>query len=149
MSQANIVTTSKTSSLIKSKCYTLSLCKKALKTSLIFSVLSQATAYIIRPADIISTRLTRLSVRYINIRCLIRSILSFGERNLISSGVDFRHGLEQIGTTPEELLSKIHSLEEYRITKRINRTSMDDIVDNANIDRIEYRYNRIKEVALG
>ncbi|CUT16864.1 MULTISPECIES: hypothetical protein [Candidatus Ichthyocystis] len=149
MSQANIVTTSRTSSLVKSSRSTLSLCRSALKTSLIFSVLSQATAYIIKPADIISTRLTRLLVRYMNIQCLIRNILSLGEINLISSGIDVRSGLEQVGTTPEEILSKIHNLEEYRITKRINRTSMDDIVDNANIDRIEYRYNRIKEVALG
>uniref|UniRef100_UPI001F5FA785 hypothetical protein n=1 Tax=Candidatus Ichthyocystis hellenicum TaxID=1561003 RepID=UPI001F5FA785 len=106
------------------------------------------TAYIIRPDDIISTRLNRLSVRYMNIRCLIRSILSFGERNLISSGIDIRSRLEQVGTSPEEVMSKIHGLEEYRVTKRINRTSIDDIADDASTSMIESRYNNLKEVTL-
>ncbi|WP_092403785.1 hypothetical protein [Candidatus Ichthyocystis sparus] len=145
------VTTSGTSSpsLGKSNSSGLSLFKNTLKASIIFSVLSQANSYVIKPIDTISDEVARLHLRHINIRCLFKNILSLGEINLISSGIDVRSGLEQVGTTPEEILSKIHNLEEYRITKRINRTSMDDIVDNANIDRIEYRYNRIKEVALG
>ncbi|CUT16863.1 putative membrane protein (partial), partial [Candidatus Ichthyocystis hellenicum] len=97
----------------------------------------------------ISDEVARLHLRHINIRCLFKNILSFGEKNLISSGIDVRSGLDKVGTNPEEVLSMIHGLEEFHIIKRINRSSIDYVTDNANAARIERRYTEIKEVALG
>ncbi|CUT16865.1 putative membrane protein [Candidatus Ichthyocystis hellenicum] len=151
--EMSTVTTSRTSStsLLKSNNSRFSLFKNTLKASIIFSVIGQTSNCVIRSADAITTRLARLSLRYMNLRCLMRNILAFGEKNLISGGINVRSELEKIGTTPEGFMSiehREHRLENYEIVNRVNRSCTDDARDLLNVGRIEHRYNTIREVTL-
>ncbi|WP_092483249.1 hypothetical protein [Candidatus Ichthyocystis hellenicum] len=81
---------------------TVSFCRNALKASLILSALGTAATSTVDSIENIILKISELSVKYENIYCLTENILKFGEKDLISHGINIRPELEKFGINPED-----------------------------------------------
>lgn len=122
-----------------------SLYKTALKVSMFFSILSSVTPHVLKQSEIVSIALMKLSLKYNNMKCLIKNVLIFGEKNLASSRIDVRSELGRIGTKLETLMSRNYGA---YLHDHIEIYSMDKASTNYYIEKMEREYSATRKAVL-
>ncbi|WP_242645209.1 hypothetical protein, partial [Candidatus Ichthyocystis hellenicum] len=84
-------------------------------------------------------------MKYSNMLCLLRGLLSLGERNLISHGVDIRSEVEEAGVSLDDIILGNHNF--GRIETIIHNETFYS-ANATNITEIELRYSSVERIIL-
>ncbi|CUT18422.1 putative membrane protein (partial), partial [Candidatus Ichthyocystis hellenicum] len=120
-------------------------CIRALRTSLIISIISTVTGSAARAGDAFLVKVMELYMKYSNMLCLLRGLLSLGERNLISHGVDIRSEVEEAGVSLDDIILGNHNF--GRIETIIHNETFYS-ANATNITEIELRYSSVERIIL-